>query len=382
MPSQGKATEWWKSCDVLPFTRRHIFGCINQSSQRDYLRQYACSTCDDSSLSVSAHDCSAIPLLRNLTVAFVGDSLMGELHTLANCLLPFGTVAFALNLVPHHEPLARQLRLVLSTADVVLFNFGLWYNFEPPAVVSEGVDESLTPQLVETCLARGLGDGGALGKACSTNACMLDPSGNLENVAYAFRRRLCERAMGSDAYASDLMRFASTLSAVAAEQRWRARRLIWRDNTPQHYATPSGYFPTFRNASWPSAGSCMPIKGHHFPLANERNRLAERFLAPLLSAPPNAPARLERMSTWQHDVAHHAEHPRGKRDELEEVAPTMRATTQRVGNFSSYLVSDCSHFCLHSAVSRNWMETLLLTVLFPRLEPGTLASTTERDSST
>ena len=69
-------------------------------------------------------------------------------------------------------------------------------------------------------------------------------------------------------------------------------------------------------------------------------------------------------------------------DELEEVAPTMRATTQRVGNFSSYLVSDCSHFCLHSAVSRNWMETLVLTVLFPRLEPGTLASTTERDSST
>ena len=82
------------------------------------------------------------------------------------------------------------------------------------------------------------------------------------------------------------------------------------------------------------------------------------------------------MSTWQHDVAHHAEHPHGKRDELEEVAPTMRAT-----NFSSYLVSDCSHFCLHSAVSRNWMETLV-SVLFPRLEPGTLASTTERDSST
>ena len=124
----------------------------------------------------------------------------------------------------------------------------------------------------------------------------------------------------------------------------------------------------------------MPIKGHLFPLANERNRLAERFLAPLLSAPPNAPARLERMSTWQHDVAHHAEHPHGKRDELEEVAPTMRATTQRVGKFSSSLARDCSHFCLHSAVSRNWMETLV-TGLFPRLEPGTLASTTERDSS-
>ena len=56
--------------------------------------------------------CDGIPAaLRNLTVAFVGDSLMDELYTLAQCMLPLGGARrFTLNLVPDQASLARLMR--------------------------------------------------------------------------------------------------------------------------------------------------------------------------------------------------------------------------------------------------------------------------------
>ena len=296
----------------------------------------------------------ALAALRNLTVAFVGDSLMGEMQTLAQCLLPLGGApAFALNLVPDRASLARLLRTALAAADVVVFNFGLWYNFEPAAAIipeiPTGLDEGLVPKLVEACLERGLAEGGSLGRACRTAECMRAPVEPEQHVAYAFRRRRCAGASGSDAYISDLMRFASTLRAVASEKpRWRASRLIWRESTPQHYATPSGFFPTSRNASWPSAGGCVPIKEYLKPLARARNHFADLVLAPLLRAPPNAPARLERMGTWDFDLAHHSQHPYGKRNKIKPTARTM---------------DDCSHFCLHSDVTGRWLEALVATLV-------------------
>lgn len=376
MPARKRGVQ---PCTLLPFSRERIVRCVNASSRRPYLRQYACSACGEgsslcsssgnASLSLPTNiDCSLAPgRLRNLSVAFVGDSLMGELHTLACCLLPMdGALSFALNLVPHRASLARMLRSALAAADVVIINFGLWYNYDPVAqpTVSRGVNESLVPALMEACVARGLRDGGPLGRACHTAACMLDPATDKQHIAYAFRRRYCAGASDGDAYASDLMRFASTLQAVAAERRWRATRLIWRDNTPQHYATPSGFFPTSRGATWPSAGGCAPIKEYLKPLANARNRLAEGVLAPLLHAHPSAPARLERMSTWGFDVARYTQHPHGKSDMLSvavrDEPPTEPPLRQQQ---RPRTMDDCSHVCLHSDVARRWLEALVASLL-------------------
>ena len=105
-------------------------------------------------------NCTAIPAtLRNLTVAFVGDSLMSELQSLAECLLPIaGTTAWGLHMVPGHASLARMLRSVLDTADVVVFNFGIWYNFNASLrpLISSWVDENYVSELIQQCVNRGL----------------------------------------------------------------------------------------------------------------------------------------------------------------------------------------------------------------------------------
>ena len=310
--------------------------------------------------------CDGIPAaLRNLTVAFVGDSLMDELYTLAQCMLPLGGARrFTLNLVPDQASLARLMRTALAAADVVVFNFGLWYNFEPAVrpEIPAHVDESLVTSLIDACLERGLPDGGTRGNACRTDACMRAPGEGEQHMAYAYRRRYCAGTTGSDAYVSDLMRFASTLDQVAkTEHIRRASRLIWRGNTPQHYTTPSGFFPWARNASWPSAGACVPVEEDHQPLARSRNQLAERVLAPLLRAPPSAPARLEHMDTWDFDLAHHSQHPNGKRNEIKPAGADILPRSVRL--HADRTMDDCSHFCLHSDVTGRWLEALVATMV-------------------
>ena len=89
------------------------------------------------------------------------------------------------------------------------------------------------------------------------------------------------------------MRFASTLRVVVAERRWRATKLIWRDSTPQHYATLSGFYNTnAKIINWPMSGNgkCVPIKDSFRLLANGRNNVAEHI-------------RLEYMNTFSFDVA-------------------------------------------------------------------------------
>ena len=200
----------------------------------------------------------------------------------------------------------------------------------------------------------------AFHKMCLTDACMADPASSAEIIGYAFRRRQCAGAFGIAAYESDLRRFASTLQAVLAERSWRARRLIWRDNTPQHYATPSGMYSTHRADTWPSAGKCVPIKEPARALATARNDVVERVLGPLFhDGGPRA--RLERLSTWNFDVEHHEQHPHGKHTwKIDSAAP------HGAGRGVARAIDDCSHFCLHSDVTMHWLEALVSTLLKPR----------------
>ena len=146
---------------------------------------------------------------------------------------------------------------------------------------------------------------------------------------------------------------------VVAERRWRATKLIWRDSTPQHYATLSGFYNTnAKIINWPMSGNgeCVPIKDSFRVPANGRNSVAEHILKPLLTAPPSNPARLEYMNTFSFDVARHAQHPYGKLvdSELTALGPAQKHRGT---------LGDCTHFCLHSEVTSRWLETLVALLM-------------------
>lgn len=341
----------------LPFSAAAIRTCVDADP---WLRLYACSTClspECRSGRLSAREnatCTRTAVaLANLTVAFVGDSLMAHVLTLANCVLP-GVQgrwpSFALNVIPHQrETLATMLREVLDSADLVIFNVGAWYNWdagEPeegftaagPAFTEEGWGfvAGRSQRLMEACIARRLpAPTMELERVCQSQACLHSPSTNRERVGYAFRRRKCKDSLGRQAYVSDLSLFASTLRSVSREKSWRARRLIWRASEPQHYNTPSGMFPRQRSPFWPSGnGKCVAIR--NFELSQERNIVAERVFGPLLDV-VGAP-HLEIWSTARRDARAHDQHAEKR---------------------GGMMHGDCTHFCLHSEVGRNWLEELL-----------------------
>ena len=348
----------------LPFTAAHIQACTRTDP---WLREYACSAClsgpcraghllSSSTASQGSMTCDdAFMTLRNVSVAFVGDSLTAHLLALAQCFLPGVRTRwsyFALKVLPHQkDALAALLREALAVADVVIFGWGAWYHWDGggdggaadadldaagPALTEEEWRSwaAATTKMMEACAARRLPPPRTeLGSACGSAECLQGaPSTDRERAGYAARRRLCKGTLGKRAYVSDLALFASTLCDVAGERPWRARRLIWWDGAQQHYNTTSGMFPAQHGLVWPSgSGACVPHRRTN--LANERNALARRVLAPLL-----AKGEMQIWSTARHDAAAHDQH-------ADRRGGTMRG--------------DCSHYCLHSEVSRNWLEELL-----------------------
>ena len=328
-------------CTTLAyFDKQHIFDCAQRSgyTSRKYESKYACSTCG-----TTTQHCPpklrCVDAVSGLRVAFVGDSLMAELSVVAACTLGTNWTTHAMPVVPHREALATLLRALLATADVIVVNFGLWFNFENEP--DEDHVSHLFPsadystQQLEECIARPVAAPSKLAGNCTTLACLASPSTErggghpTEFVQLGFFRRSCPDNLGRHAYASDLARFVATLRDVAQEQRWRARRLVWRASTPQHYNTPGGLFPTSSSKWWPRAGACVPLRNPQ--LASARNEIADLVLAPLFRNPPNG-LQLSRMSSFAYDIERYAEHPQHL---------------------------DCSHFCMHSMDMWNWVRLLV-----------------------
>ena len=124
---------------AAPFTAKHIFNCSTHGGFAGrhgrpgnvFESKYLCSACRDCPTSCPA--CTGV----TDTVAFVGDSLMFELASLARCIFrrPDWPV-FNLGVVPHRRSLDSWLRNILASADVVVFNTGNWYNWDPTESVS------------------------------------------------------------------------------------------------------------------------------------------------------------------------------------------------------------------------------------------------------
>ena len=301
--------------------------------------KYACSTCRPERGCASDLGCRSaadLAALNGTTVALVGDSLKTELAVAMHCVIDRSALAVvwpapSASVVPFRHPLTALLREVLASADVVIFNFGIWYNWDPTVDTQRPrysrLSEEHTTKQIEECITQGIRAPKLAGN-CTRRHCLTSPTSALERIQGAFWRRNCAGSLGKLAYASDLKRFAVVLRKVAAERRWRARKLIWRASTPQHYSGPSGMFPLKRSNTWPGAGACIPVRNDS--LAADRNAVADSMLHSLLR--PGGPPYMTRWSTWDHDLGYHDEHPRG---------------------------ADCSHFCLHSTATWNWVRLLL-----------------------
>ena len=331
---------------VVPFNARKIFNCSRRNfgiAKRSYETRYLCSTCDAGGTCPESLD---LPGPIDATVAFVGDSLLWQLVTVAGCVLGrFDWPFYSMPVVPHRPALAELLRHVLSTADVAVFNLGIWYNWDPAQEPHDYMESSTswhsTAQL-EACI-RARGDKAnrttaplraSLGHY-SPAARLAAPTNSAERENLAFWRRECASNLGKQAYTSDLLRLRNTLQEVVRERKWRCRHLIWRASTPQHYRSEghgSGMFPV-RFQSWPAIagapGVCSAVRNRS--LAYDRNAVADRVLAPLMRR-GGQPPQLTRMSTWRFDVEHHDEHARR---------------------------TDCSHWCMHSSVTLGWVRQLV-----------------------
>ena len=304
-------------------------------------QHYGCSMCTPGGC--PANETSSELHLRRPTdtVAFVGDSIARQLYLIARCTLrPWSdrwpSFVF-MPVVTHTRHLVQSLRRILSSADTVVFHFGMWYNWDPSNPQPEppsGVTANYTLEVFNKCMGvtgfpTALARGYAAMINCSHPRCLQHPSTPADVDANARWRRECPGALGRLAYKSDLLRFAQTLSAVWTEgTHWRTRRIVWRKSTPQHYGTVSGMFPAteHHSHSWPASNTATCSRIRNKTLARARNDLADSVLGPLIQSGGGPP--LMRMSTWGQDVTAYQVHP----------------------------VRDCTHTCMHSTVTWRWLQ--------------------------
>jgi hypothetical protein len=112
---------------------------------------------------------------------------MEEFALVATCTLgrlrAFHTVSgggIQLPVIPHAGPLQALLRQVLSRADVVIFNFGIWYNWDPAEASRESgslPDPEYTTEQVEACIRRAAGQPVPLAEGCPCRAGSASASG-------------------------------------------------------------------------------------------------------------------------------------------------------------------------------------------------------------
>ena len=353
------------------FTFKHIDECIhNDSWSKTYLCSACASACDENvapkELLRTPGDCARAASRR---VVLVGDSLIAQLYVLARCILP--SLELRLFMMPVVPPVP-SLRLILQQAldaDLVIFSFGVWYNWDPhesaPRATHSG--QELSVQIVERCVRFGVLPPAnrtrarfALEGACASVECMLAPPPSAL-MAYAFRRRLCPGATDRAAYTSDLRRFRTTLESILSETRGdpsdaprpsiRATRLIWRSTSIQHYETPGGLFPVQRSATWPWGGArqrCVPIKPTERAISRGRATDAQHVLGPLTKAVrrlTNSTISFALHDTWERDrdLHAHSQHPGSD------------GVTFAPGRPHAL---DCTHFCLHSDVAIGWLRAL------------------------
>ena len=240
-----------------------------------------------------------------------------------------------------------------------------------------------TTALVERCVLGGVLPAAnrtamhqSLEGACASAECMLHPP--LSAItAYGFRRRHCPGATDRSAYASDLLKFRSTLEEILSDQHGstkrgagapspaagpsratttdgppqplRATRLIWHASSPQHYQTPGGLFPVRRSDTWPWSGArqrCVPHSTSERNLAYGRVADAQQLLGPLRASVPrltNGTASFSFRSTWERDARLSGQHPGSDAVSF----PPGRSHA-----------SGCTHFCLHSDATLDWLREL------------------------
>ena len=328
-----------QQCKIRPGLKPHACSAVHQPSKRAAAANPRTLAYSIARLSgnLAAHD------RLNLSIALIGDSLMTQLHDVAKCAARRAP-QLRLNWIPMHvlprdsgaALLTETLSMAAAQHDLILLNIGAWYNWQPNEFTTLG------ELLLENTTARGPEQ-----EQLESCAQLLPyhewiARGKPINMKqYAMKRRSCMPPLGLRAYIADLKLLVEVLGKLVEADASLADRIVWRSSVAQHYPTRAGTYDPARYiaARWPfglSAGvPCAPIQQQHEDEARQRNVLASRVLA--------GRGRVLRhtMDTWATDAALWDQH-----------------SAKRRGGRPLDVQIDCTHFCLHSDATWEWLQAL------------------------
>eukprot|EP00746_Dinoflagellata_sp_MGD_P152268 gnl/MRDRNA2_/MRDRNA2_83546_c0_seq5.p1 gnl/MRDRNA2_/MRDRNA2_83546_c0~~gnl/MRDRNA2_/MRDRNA2_83546_c0_seq5.p1 ORF type:complete len:488 (-),score=49.64 gnl/MRDRNA2_/MRDRNA2_83546_c0_seq5:158-1621(-) len=309
--------------------------------------------------------------LEGLHILLVGDSVMGQLYQGMKCTLLSNTTVefFQMPVVPHKSELLEKVIENLFDgpfswkADVIVFNFGLWYNLNPidtHMLVKNGVPKMLghipaswSAKLVgEQCFIAGNKDGrawsryklGCYGFSPRPGEPASETSQALTDYSY-HRKWIGPDALDMKAYASDLRRFKNTLSRLRMKRK-KMPELIWKYTTPQHFPTQNGLYdwlgPKAVLKNLLGRPKQEKKEGEHYckdlenpKEAYARNMIAEDILAPLFDSGVMKLMSKSYAKTAEYYNFHMENH------------------------LPNDVKWDCTHYCLNSMVPRFWIQDLL-----------------------